>query len=135
MGDVRKCLRPDNDGKVIYYDPSHDVRSPMMVGPHDILFKREPFRWEQEYRFWFDDHKLLQEIEAGGESQVEDSAPRRLFPISDMRRLIKKIVVAPGASGEFVENLRAACAEHRKRWLCDSIEPSYVDRMWDSFSL
>ncbi len=54
--------------------------------------------------------------------------------ISDMRPLVEKIVVAPGASDEFIEKVRAACAEHRKRWLWNLIERSYSDRMWDSFN-
>lgn len=134
VGDVKECLRPHNSGKVVYYDPSHDVRSPTMVGPHDILFKRKPFSWEHEYRFWFDDDDLLREIETGRNPQDEGLAPGRLFPIGDMRQLIRKIVVAPGAPDNLVENLRAACAEHKKHWLWDSIEGSYVDRMWDSFA-
>jgi hypothetical protein len=72
VGDVKECLRPHNSGRVIYYDPSHDVRSPTIFGPHDILFKRNAFSWEQEYRFWLDDDELLAKIEAGVEFREED---------------------------------------------------------------
>jgi len=134
VGDVKECLRTHNDGMVIYYDPSHKVLSPTIFGPHDILFKRKPFCWEQEYRFWFDDDELLNKIEAGVPFRKQDLSPGQLFGISDMGRLIKKIVVAPGAPDEFIKNVRAACAEHRKRWLWNRIERSYSDRMWDSFT-
>ena len=134
VGDVNECLRPHNSGRVIYYDPSHDVRSPTIFGPHDILFKRSSFSWEQEYRFWFDDDELLQKIEAGEEFREEVLCRGRLVGITEMQRLIKKIVVAPGASDEFIEQVRAACAERSKCWLWNVIERSYSDRMWDSFA-
>jgi hypothetical protein len=134
VGDVKECLRPHKSGKVIYYDPSHEVLNPTIFGPDDILFKRDSFWWEQEYRFWFKDDELLDRIEAGTEFREEDLSPRRLFLISNMQRLINKIVIAPGASEEFIENLRAACAEQRKCWLWTLIERSYSDRMWDSFN-
>ena len=134
VGAVNECLRRHNSGRVIYYDPSHDVLSPSIFGPHDILFKRSFFSWEQEYRFWFDDDELLQTIEAGKEFQEEDLSPGRLVGISNMQRLTEKIVVAPGASDQFIEGVRAACAEHQMRWLSSLIERSYSDRMWDSFN-
>lgn len=134
VGDVNECLRPHMSGQVIYYDPSHDVRSPGIFGPHDILFKRNSFWWEQEYRFWFDDSELLHRIEAGEEIEEKELSPGQLVGISDMQRLIKKIVVAPDASDEFIEHVRAVCAEHQKLWLWNIIERSYSDRMWDSFN-
>jgi len=134
VGDVNKCLRPHNSGRVIYYDPSHDVRSPTIFGPHDILFKRSSFSWEQEYRFWFDDDELLQKIAAGEQFQEKNLTPGRSVGINDMRRFIRKIVVAPGASDEFIEQVRAACTEHSKRWLWNMMDRSYSDRMWDSFA-
>jgi hypothetical protein len=134
VGDVKECLRAHNSGKVIYYDPSHDVRSAGMVGPHDILFKRNAFSCEQEYRFWFDDDELSNEIEAGKKLRKKDLSPGRRVDTGDMGRLIQKIVVAPGASEQFIEDLRGACVEYRKRWLWTRIERSYSDRMWDSFN-
>jgi hypothetical protein len=134
VGDVMECLRPHNSGRVIYYDPSQDVRSATIFGPHDILFKRNVFSWEQEYRFWFDDDQLLDEIEAGVEIREEELTKGRLAGISNMQLLVKKIVVAPGASDEFIEQVRSACAEHRMTWLWNRVERSYSDRMWDSFT-
>lgn len=134
VGDVNGCLRPHNSGRVIYYDPSNDVRSPTMFGAHDILFKRSPFAWEREYRFWFDDEEVLQKIEAGEEVRDEDLSRGKPVGIREMQRLIKRIVVAPGASNDFIDQLRAACLEHRKGWLGNVIERSYSDRMWDSFT-
>jgi hypothetical protein len=134
VADINECLRPHSSGQVIYYDPSHDVRSATIVGPHDILFKRNAFAWEQEYRFWFDDDELLEKIEAGPEIREEELSKGRLVGISDMQRLVRKIVVAPGASDEFIEQVRSACAEYRMTWLWNLIERSYSDRMWDSFT-
>jgi hypothetical protein len=134
VGDVKECLRPHHSGQVIYYDPSDEVVSREIFGPHDILFKRDSFSWEQEYRFWFDDDDLLDKIEAGVEFREEDLSSGQTMGISDMPRLIKKIVVAPDASDEFIEQVRTTCAEHRKTWLGALIERSYSDRMWDSFN-
>lgn len=134
VGDVNECLRPYNSGKVIYYDPSHDIRSSTIFGPHDILFKRAAFSWELEYRVWFDDDELIRRIDAGEEVREDGLSHGRPIDITDMQRLIKKIVVAPGASEELIEQVRAACAEHSMRWLWNVIERSYSDRMWDSFT-
>jgi hypothetical protein len=134
VGEVNECLRPHNSGRVIYYDPSHDVITPSLFGPHDILFKRKFFSWEREYRFWFDDDELLERIEAGEKFRGEDVSRGKAIPITDMQRLVKKIVVAPGASDEFIADVRSICADHHKRWLGRLIERSYSDRMWDSFT-
>jgi len=133
VGDVNYCLGPHNSGRVIYYDPSQDVRSPTIFGAHDILFKRNSFSWEQEYRFWFDDGELLEGVESGKEFRKEDLTSGRACHLSDLRRFIGRIVVAPGASDEVVNLLRCACADHGKTWLWQLIERSYSDRMWDSF--
>lgn len=77
--------------------------SPSIFGPHDILFKRSFFSWEQEYGFGFDDDELFQSIEAGKEIREGDLSPGRAAGITDMRQLIGKIVVAPGASDEFID--------------------------------
>lgn len=134
VGDVNECLGPDMHGPVIYYDPSHDIRSPTMFGPYDILFKRQAFSWEQEYRFWFDDDELFERIEAGEEIDQETLSAGRFAQISDMQRLFKKIVVGPGSSDEFIDQLKSECEIHKKRWLWNIIERSYSDRMWDSFT-
>jgi hypothetical protein len=134
VGDVKECLRTHNDGMVIYYDPSHKVLSPTIFGPHDILFKRKAFHFEQEYRFWFDDDELLKKIEAGVPFRKKNLHPGQLYPISNMQRLVKKIVVVPGASDKFIKKLQDVCAASQKRWLGKLIERSYSDRMWDSFT-
>ena len=107
--------------------------SSTIFGPHDILFKRNCFSWEQEYRFWFNDDELLDRIEAGTGVQEEELSEGRQVGIHDMRRLIRKIVVAPGASNDFIQQVRTTCAEAKKRWLGALIERSYSERMWDSF--
>lgn len=134
VGDVKECLRPHNSGQVIYYDPSHDVYSASLFGPHDILFKRNAFAWEQEYRFWFDDADLLEKIETGKGLPEEGLSKGLPVGSADMKCLIKKFVVAPSASDEFIDEVRTACAEQSKRWLGNLIERSYSDRMWEFFA-
>ena len=134
VGDFKECVGPHNSGKVIYYDPSHDIVSKSIFGPHDILFKRLDFCWEQEYRFWFSDDELLDKIEAGKRFQRGLLSKGAAKGVSDLRRFIKTIVVGPGASDEFIRVVRASCGEFNKNWLKSSVEHSYSDRMWDSFT-
>jgi hypothetical protein len=134
IGDVKACLRPHNSGPVIYYDPSHEVMSTSIFGPNDILFKRDFFAWEREYRFWFDDDDVLQKIEDGIHVAEQDLSHGQAVRITDMQRFIKKIVVAPSATDEFLQEVQATCVKHKRRWLCNVIERSYSDRMWDTFT-
>jgi hypothetical protein len=134
VGDVRECLRPHNHGQVIYYDPSHDVVSESIFGPHDILFKRLPFSWEHEYRFWFNDHELLERIEQGELIDEDTLAQGRAKSIDDLRRLARRIVIAPGASDGVLGEVKEKCGEYHKRWLGMLIEKSGSDRMWESFT-
>lgn len=134
VGDINECLRPHGSGKVIYYDPSHDVISPTIFGPNDILFKRSAFSFELEYRFWFDDDELLERIDAGEAVSETELSRGSTFEIDDMQRLIKKIVVAPGATDEFIQQVRTTCGTYRMQWLWSFIERSYSDRMWESFT-
>lgn len=133
VGDVNECVRADNSGRVIYYDPFDDVRSATVFGPNDILFKRTSFSWEREYRFWFDDEELRRKIDAGISFGEEELSRGRAVGITNMKRLINKIVVAPGASDEFVERVQSACAERRMQSLGNLVERSSSDRMWESF--
>lgn len=134
VGSVNECLRPHNSGRVIYYDPADNVRSASMFGPHDILFKRSSYSCEQEYRFWFADDELLEAIDAGRKFREEDLTAGRLVGISDAPLLFKRIVVAPGASDDFIDDVRRVCRERRRSWLANRIERSYSDLLWQSFS-
>lgn len=134
VGDVKECLRPHSSGAVIYYDPSHDILCQSIFGPRDILFKRSQFAWEREYRFWFDDDELIGRIEAGQEFREEHLSRGQRVDISDMQRLIHKIVVAPGASDVSIKSVENACAKHGKPWLWNVIERSTADRTWASFT-
>jgi hypothetical protein len=111
VGSVNECLQPHHSGRVIYYDPSNDVLSGSIFGPTDILFKRDVFSLEQEYRFWFCDDELIDRIEADKEFREEDLSPGKLVGISNMQRLVQKIVVAPGASDEFIATVHRACSD------------------------
>lgn len=139
VGGIKKCFPSVHSGPVIYFDPSQVVRFPSVVPndfqfPDDIRFKRIDFELDKEYRLWLRDWDLFQRIEAGEEVREKDLSTRRLEGLADMESLIEKIVVAPGASGEFIEQVRAACAEVNKRWLWPLIERSSSDRTWDSFT-
>ena len=128
-------LGPHNSGQVIYYDPSHDVRPPQLYSaPTTSSLSEARSPGDKEYRFWFDDDELLQRINAGEEFREEDLSPGRPVGIRDMQRLIKTIVVAPGATDEFIEQLRAACREHQKHGSVTSSRSRASDRMWDSFT-
>jgi hypothetical protein len=134
VGNARECFRPHGSGQVIYYDPSHDILSRSIFGAHDILFKREAFRWEGEYRFWFCDDELLGRIENG--DSIDETALTRgkLVMLGDTTELIQRVVVAPGSTDEFIEEVRDACAKTRRNWMSDRIERSYSDMMWDDFT-
>jgi len=134
VGDATECIRPHGAGQVIYYDPSHDILSPSIFGAHDILFKREAFRWEGEYRFWFDDDELLDRIEEGEEIDEATLTPGKLVDFDDMAKLIQRIVVAPGVPAKFIDEVRGTCQRLRMTWLWKLIERSYSDRMWDEFT-
>lgn len=134
VGDCNACLGPHNCGKVIYYDFGRRVRSHGIFGPSDIVFKRLPFSWEREFRFWLYDDELLRRIELDEELRERSLTRGCAVPISDMGRFISKIVVAPGASDAFIEHIRDACAFHRKRWLCDLVERSCSDWAWSSLT-
>jgi hypothetical protein len=134
VGHARDCLHPHGSGQVIYYDPSHDILSPSIFGAHDILFKREAFRWEGEYRFWFDDDELLDRIENGEEIDEATLSRGKLVMLGDTTKLIQRVVVAPGSTDEFIEEVRDACAKAKRRWMWDRIERSHSDRMWDDFT-
>jgi hypothetical protein len=133
VGDATDCLRPHGAGQVIYYDPAHDIRSPTIFGAHDILFKREAFRWEGEFRFWFDDDELMARIEIGQEIDEATLTPGMLVHF-DMAKFIQRIVVAPGSPDEFIDEVREVCARLKMTRLWRLIDRSYSDRMWDEFT-
>ena len=137
VGDVNQYLvpRPHGSEAVTYYDPSDDICSPTIFsGPHDFCFKRNSFAWEQEYRFWFCDNNLLQNIEAGKAFWEGFLSPELQVHISQMRRIVKKVVVAPGASDEFIKEVMAACSKHLTGRPRIVVERSYSDQTWESFT-
>ncbi len=134
VGSVIDCFRGPRSGAVRYYDPSTDIRSESVFGSPDILFKRSDFSWENEYRIWFDDEQTLAKIERNEEIKESELSPGRLVNISDMPELIKKLVVAPGASDSFVNSVRSVCESFNKTWLRNKVERSYADRSWNSLA-
>ncbi|HEV8070205.1 MAG TPA: DUF2971 domain-containing protein [Planctomycetaceae bacterium] len=131
---LRENVRPHSDGAVIYYDPSHNIRTETIFSPSDILFKREAFRWENEFRLWFDDEETLVKIQRGIPIDKEKLLPGIGKTIGDMSEVIEAVVVAPGATDSFVDQLRETCRQHRKTSLFGRIERSFSDRKWDSFT-
>jgi hypothetical protein len=135
VGDVEECLRPDHSGAVEYYDPGEDLKSKGLLGPKSILFKRESFRWEREFRIWNDDPDSALSQRIGKNEPIDESALTngREVGITDMGALIHKVVVPPGASDSFLELVRSECRAKGKGSLADKVERSYSDRHWGTF--
>jgi len=133
VGCFNEHVRPHSSGAVIYYDPRDDIRHKTMFGPNDILYKRDCFSWEREYRFWFYDDAILDKIELGEAISEEQLTHGELRSIGKMEDIIKRVVIAPSANDSFVAKVMAALAEHSKRWLGSRVERSYSDRSWESF--
>ena len=127
--DAIACLRPFGSGLVRYYDPSEDIRHETIFATFDeILYKRNAFRSEREWRMWRCDDETLQRL---GDRQSEfdmnylDGGIN--CSISDMPRLIHKLVVAPAATDEFIDKVKTVCIERRRRWLANRVERSSCD--------
>ena len=90
--------------------------------------------WEKEFRAWFDDDEVLARVERSEEFNESDLSPGKLVPISDMPRLIRRLVVAPGASEAFMKTVKGECGAYGKNWLGNLIERSSSDRLWESFT-
>ncbi len=131
---AKKCLHPDMAEPVIYYDPGDDIRSKSIFGPSDILFKRTCFSWEREFRLWIDDDELLTRIRKNEEIKEGEISPGKLVKIEDIQKLIRRLVVAPGASDSFVKLVKGVCSAYGRTLLASRVERSYSDRLWDSFT-
>ncbi|MCA9215598.1 MAG: hypothetical protein KDB27_21180 [Planctomycetales bacterium] len=134
VGDLLECFRPHGSGVVQYYDQTADQQtSNIFSGPHDILWKRQDFAWEREYRIWFDDDKMIDAFTKEGNiavSQVEGE----FFPFTDAQQLIKEIVVAPFVSNEQVEILKAVLAQNMRKWMTQLIRSSNTERAWEEYA-
>lgn len=129
VGGLRGCVSFHGCGAVGYYDPEKDVVYKSLFGKPDILHKRIGFGHEKEFRAWIVDDELVERIERNenfGEGSLSLGRPAG---ISDMPRLIQKVVVAPGAKDSFVRLVKDVCARYGKGWLSDRIEKSYLDRL------
>jgi hypothetical protein len=132
-GDLKECLRPENVGDMIYYDPSDVVNCKTMFGPSDILMKRINFSYEKEYRIWFTDDALVGKIEGGeqvDENILSAGVPKTITKFPD---LLRQVVVAPGASDSFIDEVKSLCAANHLTWLARKVERSFLDRPHDSF--
>jgi hypothetical protein len=130
VGDLNDCVSAHGSGAVIYYDPGDDVVCPSLFGPHDILFKRNSFSSEREYRIWFDDHELLDRIEAKRRFREQDLTRGQRIYFSNLQQLVTRIIVAPGSSNQFFNKVREACASRQMRWLSRLVECSSLDVSW-----
>jgi hypothetical protein len=132
-GSVRECLRPHNYGAVKYYDPAEDFDAGEFPCS-DILFKRKCFSYEKEYRVWFDDEDLMERIEHNDEIDESRLSPGKPVSITATDRLVRRLVVAPGAEDWFIELVKSVCGAYRMNWLGSRVERSPSDRSWDSFT-
>lgn len=137
IGDVRQCLSPQNVGAVAYYDPQDSGNIFHAQKPEnfsDLLLKRKPFSYEREFRIWFDDDDLLQRIQENEIINEATLSPGRLAQISDLERLIAKVVVAPAdESNLYLELVQGVCKAYKKTWLAKRVQRSHMDRTHQSF--
>jgi hypothetical protein len=134
VGSIKTCLNPHRCEAVKYYDPINDIKTKTFIGPSDILFKRERFSWEREFRIWFDDDELLNRIERGEEIEEARLSPGESKQISYMDEFVEKLVVAPGASDQFVDMVKELCGTRRMKWLATRVVRSCFDRSCGSFA-
>jgi hypothetical protein len=128
-------LHPNAWGKVEYYNPSDNIRHKNIVGPDDILYKRNYFEFEKEFRMWVHDDETLEAL--GREKPVFDVtslSKGKQQSIDNIERLIHRIVVAPGASDELLETVKAVCVKAGKVWLSERVERSSYDLPPSAFS-
>lgn len=136
VGDLLACFRPPNSGKVQYYDPAADQRaSNIFAGPSDILWKREDFAWEREFRIWFDDEEMAEVYSEAGDFSVTEPVEGRFFGITDTKQLIKKIVVAPSRfSDNVIDILTSTMKQHKRHWMVKLVHKSQSEQCWDELS-
>jgi hypothetical protein len=129
VGDVRFCLRQHLSDEVHYYDPEGPEIRPGLFSHDDILYKLKKFGDEREFRVWEIDVDRLEAIEQDLNVRFDDGKGDvgRLLHVTDLGRLIHKIVVAPGSSEAFVESVKALCSASHKTWLFNRIERSSLE--------
>ncbi|WP_417847309.1 hypothetical protein [Thalassoglobus sp.] len=135
VGDLQECFRPHDRGAVQYYDPAADqMTANIFSGPHDILWKRQDFMWENEYRIWFDDEEMIDSFSAAGDVDFNEPVEGRFFSFSNAQQLIKQIVVAPFATKEYEEILAAVLSHNNRKWMLPLIQRSNSERSWEEFA-
>jgi len=135
VGALSECFNPHGHGPVQYYDQLADQQTNnIFSGPHDILWKRQDFAWEKEYRIYFDDDEMIEAFAQAGDLVVEQPLEGKCFDFTDAQRLIKQIVVAPFATEEYVEILTAVLSQNRRKWMIPLIQRSNSERSWEEFA-
>lgn len=133
--DLLECFRPYGHGAVQYYDQARDQQTKnIFSGPHDILWKRQDFAWEKEYRIWFDDNEMIDAFSEKGDVQISQSVQGQYFNVSNTQQLIKQIVVAPFATKEYEEILKAVLSQNGRKWMIPLIRRSNSERSWEEFA-
>ena len=127
--DAVGCLHPFGSGLVRYYDPTDDIRHETIIARFDeILYKRNEFLFEREWRMWQCDDETLQRLgDRQPEFDVSSLDGGINCSIEDMPRLIHKLVIAPAATDEFVEKIKGICIDRKRRWLAELVERSTCD--------
>jgi hypothetical protein len=126
VGDVTYCLLEKHmTGVVRYYDPEIEIRVGLF-SEDDIQYKLKKFDEEKEFRIWEIDFDRVAAIERDLHVKFEDGMgdDGRMLGITDLDRLIHKIVVAPGSSEAFLEAVKKCCADDGKNWLANRVERS-----------
>jgi hypothetical protein len=124
VGDVRFCLDIHGDGKVEYYRCAEGFKSNSVFGTQDKFLKRTSYDWENEFRLEVKDDVQLERIEQNEDIQESELSPGIRIGISDVDRLINRLVVAPGASEAFMDQVRGLCAAVGMSWLARKLELS-----------
>lgn len=135
VGSLLTCFGPHGHGPVQYYDPSVNQRTDKISSePKDIQWKRQDFAWEKEYRIWFNDDEMIDEFSNAGDLHIVPSLEGKMFRFSDTKMLIKQIVVAPFASPDYVEILKAVLSQSKRSWMIPLIKRSSSERSWEEFA-
>ena len=127
VADVEYCISMHGSGKVEYYDPSEIMPPQPLFGARAVLFKRKQFSFEKEFRIWRLDEGFLTRIQRNDPFLECALSKGCLVHVSDISRLIRRIVLAPGASSQTRKVLEDLCSSYRRTWIHRCIQQSVLE--------